>query len=42
MGGRRTRYGQVDPELQGGLDRLPTAGIPVDVVFEQGTSVLGF
>ncbi len=36
------RYGQVDPGLQGDLDRLATAGIPVDVVFEQGTSVLGF
>ncbi|HST58980.1 MAG TPA: hypothetical protein VLK84_09835, partial [Longimicrobium sp.] len=36
------RYGQVDPELQGDLDRLATAGIPVDVVFEQGPDVLGF
>jgi hypothetical protein len=36
------RYGQIGPELQGDLDRLSTAGIPVDVVFEQGTSVLGF
>jgi hypothetical protein len=35
------RYGQVDAELQGDLDRLATAGIPVDVVFEQGASVLG-
>jgi hypothetical protein len=35
------RYGQIDPELQGDLDRLANAGIPVDVVFEQGTSVLG-
>jgi hypothetical protein len=36
------RYGQIGPKLQGDLDRLSTAGIPVDVVFEQGTSVLGF
>ena len=35
------RYGQIDAELQGDLDRLAAAGIPVDVVFEQGTSVLG-
>jgi hypothetical protein len=36
------RYGRVDAELQGDLDRLAGAGIPVDVVFEQGMSVLGF
>lgn len=35
------RYGNVDPQLQADLDRLGTAGIPVDVVFEQGTQVLG-
>jgi hypothetical protein len=35
------RYGRVDPELQADLDRLSGAGIPVDVIFEQGTSVLG-
>jgi hypothetical protein len=35
------RYGRIDAELQGDLDRLAGAGIPVDVVFEQGTSVLG-
>jgi hypothetical protein len=35
------RYGRVDAELQADLDRLATAGIPVDVVFEQGASVLG-
>ena len=29
------------PELQGDLDRLGTKGIPVDIVFEQGPSVLG-
>ena len=35
------RYGQVDAELQRDLDRLAGAGIPVDVVFEQGEAVLG-
>ena len=32
--------GQIGPELQRSLDRLATAGIPVDIVFEQGMSVL--
>lgn len=32
--------GNVGPALQADLDRLSTAGIPVDVVFEQGMSVL--
>ena len=31
----------VGPQLQADLDRLATAGIPVDIVFEQGTEVLG-
>jgi hypothetical protein len=35
------KYGAIDAGLQGDLDRLATAGIPVDVVFEQGTEVLG-
>jgi hypothetical protein len=35
------RYGNIDAELQRDLDRLATAGIPVDVVFEQGVQVLG-
>lgn len=35
------RYGRIDAELQADLDRLSGAGIPVDVIFEQGTSVLG-
>ena len=35
------KYGQIDAVLQGDLDRLAAAGIPVDIVFEQGTSVLG-
>jgi hypothetical protein len=34
-------YGVIRPELQGDLGRLSRLGIPVDVVFEQGTSVLG-
>lgn len=31
----------ISDELQGDLDRLATAGIPVDVVFEQGVEALG-
>jgi hypothetical protein len=34
-------YGVIPPELQQGLDRVNEAGIPVDVVFEQGRAVLG-
>ncbi len=33
--------GQVGAGLQGDLDRLEAAGIPVDVTFEQGREVLG-
>lgn len=33
--------GVIGPRLQGDLDRLSEAGIPVDIVFEQGTGVLG-
>lgn len=33
--------GLISPELQTDLDRLTNANIPVDVVFEQGTEVLG-
>lgn len=33
--------GVIGPELQADLDRLSSAGIPVDIVFEQGVSVLG-
>ena len=33
--------GQMDDVLQGDLDRLAEAGIPVDIVLEQGLSVLG-
>lgn len=34
-------YGVVKPELQKCLDQLKTANIPVDVVFKQGTDILG-
>ena len=33
--------GSIGPALQADLDRLATAGIPVDVVFQQGVSVVG-
>jgi hypothetical protein len=35
------KYGSIDAQLQGDLDRLSSAGIPVDIVFDQGTAVLG-
>ena len=35
------RYLVIDDELQSDLDRVAEAGIPVDIVFEQGTEVLG-
>jgi hypothetical protein len=35
------KEGMIKPELQKDLDRLKTAKIPVDVVFEQGAEVLG-
>ncbi len=35
------QYQQMTPQLQADLDRLASAGIPVDIVFEQGTDVLG-
>ena len=34
-------YGVNTPELEAALDRLSEAGIPVDIVFEQGAGVLG-
>ncbi len=36
-----TEYAAIKPDLQSDLDRLGQLGIPVDVVFEQGTKVLG-
>lgn len=37
VGAFQEQYGKISPELQKDLDRLKTKGIPVDVVFEQGT-----
>lgn len=34
------RYGRMDPQLEADLQRLDRQGIPVDVTFEQGLSVL--
>jgi hypothetical protein len=33
--------GYIRPELQSDLDRISAAGIPKDIVFEQGKAVLG-
>lgn len=33
--------GQITPQLQTALDKINAAGIPVDIVFKQGKSVLG-
>ena len=33
--------GVINPELQADLDRLSEAGIPIDIVFEQGPEMLG-
>ena len=35
------QYGRIGPVLQQDLDRLSTAGIPVDIVFQQGAALLG-
>ncbi len=35
------QYGRTTPTLTASLDRVAEAGIPVDVVFEQGEAVLG-
>ncbi|HET6567330.1 MAG TPA: Zn-dependent hydrolase [Rhodothermales bacterium] len=34
------KYGTIDVQLQSDLNRLASGGIPVDIVFEQGMSVL--
>jgi hypothetical protein len=34
-------YGNIRPQLRADLDRLAEAGIPVDIVYEQGLEVLG-
>jgi hypothetical protein len=36
-----SEMGTVGPQLQADLDRLASANIPVDIVFEQGADVLG-
>ena len=33
--------GVIDPELQGDLDRINEANIPIDIRFEQGPALLG-
>ena len=33
--------GKVRPELQAGLEKLKTANIPKDIVFDQGKAALG-
>jgi hypothetical protein len=35
------QYGGIGPQLQADLDRLAEEGIPVDIVYDQGLSVLG-
>jgi len=35
------KYGKVGPQLRSDLDRINAAGIPTDIVFEQGVDVLG-
>ena len=35
------QYGSIGAQLQADLDRLAEAGIPVDIVYEQGLDVLG-
>ena len=41
VGQFQEQHGKIGPQLQADLDRLGSKGIPVDIVFEQGTSVLG-
>ena len=35
------QYGRTTPALTASLDRVAAAGIPVDIVYEQGEAVLG-
>ena len=35
------QYGRITPALAASLDRVAAAGVPVDVVYEQGENVLG-
>ena len=41
VGQFQEQYGKIGAQLQADLDRLGSKGIPVDVIFEQGTQVLG-
>ncbi len=41
VGEFQEKFGKIGPQLQADLDRLGSRGIPVDIVFEQGMSVLG-
>ncbi|GAB3820623.1 dipeptidyl-peptidase 3 family protein [Pontibacter rugosus] len=41
VGNLLNEQGQISPQLQADLNRLSKANIPVDIVFEQGTEVLG-
>lgn len=41
VGQFQEQHGKIGPQLQADLDRLGSKGIPVDVIFEQGTQVLG-
>ncbi len=41
LGAFMETYGGMDDHMQESLDRLSEEGIPVDIVFEQGPSVLG-
>ncbi len=41
VAGLMERYAVMGPDLEADLERLASAGIPVDVVFEQGVDVLG-
>ena len=40
VGAFQAQYGQIGPQLRADLARLESRSIPVDVVFEQGTSVM--
>ncbi|MDQ3521765.1 MAG: Zn-dependent hydrolase, partial [Gemmatimonadota bacterium] len=40
VGEFQEQYGRIGTQLQADLNRLATRGIPVDIVFEQGMSVL--
>jgi hypothetical protein len=41
VGNFNDQYGKITPETQKDLARLASLGVPVDVIFEQGVSVVG-